>query len=725
MPYRSFNPTNSVVVPKYAGNTLKEYGEALDYQQNLYNIGEEGAGLIYDETFKVNAAEQDQGAAKQLVDSTRSRLAELAKSGDYHLAVPEITKMAREFAIKSKPFNEVMQQKSQYVTDLKKQFAEGKINSKQMDLAMRASEARYTGLQVDPVTGGYKGQYSGAPVLPMPNITESTKKAMDGVIAQSGGNVKMGDNGVYVVKEKGEWKKLGEDRIQQIVSGYINADKDWQNYFNNTSQLEREANAKLYEEADKTPGSMGTGKVLIEYKDEKVTTTKKGKKVTTTKQVPVYGTPEEFIAKKGITPSEFIHQARMNNEKTSVLQQALQYAVPKYKVNDYFQDESWSESVSGKIYREAQKEAKTDNESVLGVPNTMLVGTVGGLTPEVVEASINAEKTRADNVLKELNKKWANVTKIAGGRIIQKGPNGEKFDVTEQLRAETVQANIDARNAREALKANTQLKVESGFAKLAPSVYKEAEKEKQAAIAAAKEKNRVSQLKKEALLFDDEQIAKKGQEAYFKRLEKTEEYNKYKELVKKKTDAIALSSTMLIPMKDSDMKGLNNALTNALSGLGPNGLLNARYYSGSSGFGASQLTAKDFNGIGDLEVIGITLTGKGNGEGLVVRSKKGMKTDKSKVDSETVNEMVIELDNMDVANYLLKNPVLKAAWHEAKQFSSAMGQGKREVQIGNSMYKYQEGQNGEQGKIRVEIPQEDGSIKVGVFNDFLQARQFK
>ena len=200
------------------GNTLRER-----YASNFQAADQLEAQLS---TLNVADFAGDQQMKKMLMDSTRSRLEQLADRGDYeNLSLP-VAKTARNFQKQYQPLEDNYNRYQQYVSDVTKQYQDGDIDSETYKTAVAASKHGYTGIQVD--TDGNvdpDSYFSGITLVNDVDIPALLEERIKGIVAEQEGQmvqeVGQGPNGMYAVTQSGEVIAVTEQRVREIYEGVI------------------------------------------------------------------------------------------------------------------------------------------------------------------------------------------------------------------------------------------------------------------------------------------------------------------------------------------------------------------------------------------------------------------------------------------------------------------------------------------------------------------------
>tara|TARA_R110000850_G_scaffold20108_1_gene60118 strand:+ start:862 stop:2946 length:2085 start_codon:yes stop_codon:yes gene_type:complete len=177
-------------------------------------------------TLKVADFEGDQQMKKQLMDSTRSKLEQLAGRGDYENLSMPVAKSAREFQTRYTPLEENYNKYQKYVEDISSKYKAGEIDAETYKQALPASKKGYTGIQVDAEGNIDPDSYFGGMSLVKDvNIQELLEKNIKGIVAEESGQmiqkVGQGPNGMYAITESGNVISVSEERVKAVYDAVI------------------------------------------------------------------------------------------------------------------------------------------------------------------------------------------------------------------------------------------------------------------------------------------------------------------------------------------------------------------------------------------------------------------------------------------------------------------------------------------------------------------------
>lgn len=200
------------------GDTLRER-----YASNFQTADALEAQLA---TLKVADFEGDQQMKKQLMNSTRSKLEQLAGRGDYENLSMPVAKSAREFQTKYTPLEENYNKYQKYVADITSKYKDGEIDAETYKKALPASRKGYTGIQVDSEGNIDPNSYfSGMSLVKDVDIPALLQERIKGIVAEEEGQmiqkVGQGPNGMYAITESGNVISVSEERVKEIYQGVI------------------------------------------------------------------------------------------------------------------------------------------------------------------------------------------------------------------------------------------------------------------------------------------------------------------------------------------------------------------------------------------------------------------------------------------------------------------------------------------------------------------------
>ena len=422
MSYNTFRPSNSQLVPAYAGNTLKEYEGLLKQSQDNYNLADE---LMQGMGVGVNSMvsnPQDREALKGLYNKYSGVLKGFADRGDLHNILPMITKAARKFATEYKPFADAYAQRNAYITSLRKELDDGKIDESQYALGLQASDSAYKGLSRDEITGQWRGQYAGMAVVGRPDMNEFVNKALQNAAASSNAVAKINDKGEHMFVSKSGTEILSADRVAAIVGAAFKNDPNVRKYLQNYSALIGAArDYSAYDKMDPTKVLAREAKV---DKDGKVVKDKKGNTVYRDLTL-------QELKQRGVDLPSYMHAQDVNAHQQELYRGALEYAVAKYPYSKSTYDISnvkWNGDAdngdgTGSGKRKPNFDTPINTLRTLNTP-----GKPEGYKPSEWDGMVTEAIQTATNLANDFNKKYANRKKVGNRWFV-----GDT-DVTEQFR---------------------------------------------------------------------------------------------------------------------------------------------------------------------------------------------------------------------------------------------------------------------------------------------------
>jgi hypothetical protein len=214
MPIQFDKPMSMYVDPRSVkiGDTLRQR-----YAANFASadaLDEQLAAL------KVADFQGDQQLKKQLMDSTREQLEQLANRGDYeHLSLP-VAKAVREYTKQSAPLEENFQKYEAYKASVEKMYADGDIDADTYKSAVPASSHGYDGLSVDAdgiadPTTYFKGLSLVKDVDIMALVGESLKGIVSEEVGYKDTRVGVGPGGKFTQTTSTGTEFVSEDRVQR------------------------------------------------------------------------------------------------------------------------------------------------------------------------------------------------------------------------------------------------------------------------------------------------------------------------------------------------------------------------------------------------------------------------------------------------------------------------------------------------------------------------------
>lgn len=306
--YDRYQLSNSTAIPQYQGSAGKEFIQVGDFMQGKYdqNLGQAlalNSGLESMDT----QLPQDKAIADELRSHYSGKLQQLSKSGDWENMMPQVTQLGSEFANRYRELVAPMQQRAEW----KKQLDEkdNNLTSQQKSTLLRMADNEYQGLRRDN-NGRLVGQYSGTRIDKNIDVNERVDKWMKDAAVQSGGTIKEGSNGEWLIKNGVKWDVLTPKHIQQIIQPAAANDQEFQGYSDMMGRI----------------NSFGLDKISPEQ----------------LKDGPYKQQAIKLAEQQGIPFSAALQKVVYNSTSSGVLNNALAYGTTKYAKNNRWTDQGLS-----------------------------------------------------------------------------------------------------------------------------------------------------------------------------------------------------------------------------------------------------------------------------------------------------------------------------------------------------------------------------------------------
>lgn len=235
--YDQYQLSNSTQIPKFQGSAIPELTQVMNATQEKYDYGVQQADAL-DYALKNSAASAfDQPEFQKLKQEYRGKLEGFAKSGDYENMWRNVAMSARDFTGKYKSFADNKQRLSQWQEEVDKEVGKGSYSREVANAAMRKAMDNYQGLQYDPETGQYVGQFNGPSIAKAVDIPKKINSWLESSHAVERGSKVTNIDGDYYVTNGSTTRKLDWNTIQPIIAAAAKLDPEVQSYLNQEREL--------------------------------------------------------------------------------------------------------------------------------------------------------------------------------------------------------------------------------------------------------------------------------------------------------------------------------------------------------------------------------------------------------------------------------------------------------------------------------------------------------
>jgi len=180
--------------------------------------------------------ENDAALAKELRQSTDTKLQQLAERGDYENMTFPLHSIAKETGNKMKPLSDNYSRYTNTLTDLNKRMQEGKVNAEQYDLYKSYMTRGYKGIEMDEMGRVKQGTEFSAPMLyndpkVMDRITERLKIIHSKKTgSETSGYQRDAEGNLLAITQGGTLEKVDEKDVQLAVDAVMQ-ESDVKMYF--------------------------------------------------------------------------------------------------------------------------------------------------------------------------------------------------------------------------------------------------------------------------------------------------------------------------------------------------------------------------------------------------------------------------------------------------------------------------------------------------------------
>lgn len=471
--------------------------------------------------------------------------------------------------------------------------------------ALKAEIGQYSGLQKDPNTGEYSNYYSGHAIAPDVDVAKHVDQYLhDAAVHKWGSDVKEQEdvNGVmHYITRAGTSETLSPEQVKQIINSASNVDTPFVQSLTQQKRL----------------GTLGADKVTY---DQVANQSPEAK--NTADQI------QAEADRQGTTFGDVYRQMRMQHVQNDVASKMWEYGISKYAVNNRtskLEDDGMTE--------EAKKALDTKDTTNFGVPITLSGYGSDINTPEAVTSELagSAQKQQAAQAGLADWKQQNGVQQQGTGdatKFIDK--NGT--DVTAQTLRQQAIITQEQKHQSIIKQMDADAKKESGF-NPTPKQLADAEDARQKAMTV--NESPVSVGAYLPTTYTAAQKAQMGQSAYDASLRTVQNYSKYEQALKDKSQKLNITTLASRFTKPEDNKKLEELVNNLnVSGDADNNLLGMQHI-GTSKDG-QQLSADEYNG----------LKGKIGFAGMVVGADGTMRSIFKATDPKTKKDVQFSMDNI-------------------------------------------------------------------------------
>jgi hypothetical protein len=229
--------------------------------------------------------ENDTTLAKELRQSTNSKLQQLAEKGDYENMTFPLHSLAKETGNKLKPLSENYARVQAYMKEIEDQYKAGKINAVARQEALNYSSHGYKGVEIDPQTGQAKqgSFFNGVKVVQDPDILKKLNEGLARMKASGDVSkirqVGQGPDAQYQVFTERGWEGIKASDIKDVydtiinepdVQAFLNQQADFNVYKISEDGLQTWANTSL-EKYNAMLANKGLSKDVREQINSKIT----------------------------------------------------------------------------------------------------------------------------------------------------------------------------------------------------------------------------------------------------------------------------------------------------------------------------------------------------------------------------------------------------------------------------------------------------------------------
>lgn len=216
---------------------MPEMIKVADVMQQRYDASE-----LYMEGLQtaMNGAKvlgKDQGLFNQRYGEYQKKLDEWSKRADLENIHKDVAKSGRAFANEYKEFSGNLAKAQAYQAELDDKVDKKLISRSTADQLLQMSHDQYKGLQYDPTTGRYSGQFSGASSANEIDPLAFTNKALEGFAASKNGTIRKTAAGDYFLKTAHSEERITAPQVRAILKSAMDSDNEFKSDLNQRMTL--------------------------------------------------------------------------------------------------------------------------------------------------------------------------------------------------------------------------------------------------------------------------------------------------------------------------------------------------------------------------------------------------------------------------------------------------------------------------------------------------------
>ena len=255
--YDSYQLANSTNIPQYQGSTVGEMAKVSDILQQRYDAAELGLEALDTGVKNAKVFSKDQALFNERAKSYQEFLKQTTARPDLENVVKDVAKMGRQFGTEYKHFADNLGRVQAYQEELDKAVKDKHISKQTAQLKLNQALDGYGGMQFDPNTGRYEGQFQSTGYAREVDTAEWIKKVAGDVAASSNRTAVEKEGTLYFQTQEGKLEEIDyEKQLRPHIERAYALDPEIQSDFAQRADLNAWAASRNFEylkEEEKAP----------------------------------------------------------------------------------------------------------------------------------------------------------------------------------------------------------------------------------------------------------------------------------------------------------------------------------------------------------------------------------------------------------------------------------------------------------------------------------------
>lgn len=232
--YDGYRLSNSNRIQEYQGSPVPEMVQVSQEMQKRYDQTMNTNDYTSRFLNNVDALPQDQAEWQKVAGQYKDKLAEMAKRPDLENATREASILAQNLPTDYAPFASRVKQYQDFVDKVNK---DDKIGPETKNAIIQRAVYADKGIQKDPNTGRYKGQFMGYNYVPDLNVEDKVDQWVKDIKPMHQGYKIDKVNGQWVETNGTDTKQIDPIRIREAINSGAALDSQFQNWLHQQHDL--------------------------------------------------------------------------------------------------------------------------------------------------------------------------------------------------------------------------------------------------------------------------------------------------------------------------------------------------------------------------------------------------------------------------------------------------------------------------------------------------------